>query len=356
MNKKILGLKIISIILILWPFIDNNYSILRQVSVLIGIVLFLISLIKEKKSKLVLIFTTILLLICSFTFDFLLVRFLKFTPIFSYEINSSNNMSTYNNLIYRVYNCNGENILDLGYKKNYQCSFALPEENINSFLANSSKYKNKFVNINGKISAISGSSQISMQAYETLENSINGQVLFSENITLIINNNGNLDKIEDLKIYDTINIIGRISKIKNNGQNKEIYMEDAKIISRNTFDSYTINVVQNKQCESDLKLISKTNEYNYYSSCLQSIYVVYDEDNRYDLDYVLTDKRMTFEELTKNITKESNEVGDLYKYDSFNLVKCANSNNIIIGTKKLDLKTNYCNSFEIIDNISDEGI
>jgi hypothetical protein len=265
-------------------------------------------------------------------------------------------MSTYNNILYRVYNCDGTNTLDFGYKKNYVCSFSLPEENINSFLANFAKYKNKFVNINGKISGISGSSSISMQAYENLDNSINGQVSFSESVTLIINNNGNLERVEDLKIYDTINIIGRITKIKNNGQNKEVYMDDAKIISRNTYDTYSINAVENKSCETDLKLISKTDEYNYYSSCLDSIHVIYDEDNIYDLDYVLTDKRMTFEILTNNITKTSNEVGDLYTFDSFNLVKCANSNNIIIGNKKLNLKTNYCSSFDTILNNDDEGI
>lgn len=362
MNKKEVLLKIFGWILILWPFIYNDYNLIRIISVVIGV--FLLTLkqaLQKRKINLKVILLPIVLICMIYGIDFLLARFYSRVPIISYEVKSSSKISTYNSIFYRMYNCNGVKIFDQFYKKNYMCDTTLTEENVNSLLGNIannfSKYQNKFVNVNGKISSIAGSTSISMQAYETGETSINGQVLFSDNITLVIMNNGNLEKVEDLKIYDTINVIGRIDKIKNNGQNKEIIMQDAKIISRSNFSEYEISINENKSCEVDLKLMSKTDTYNYYSYCLTGIYVKYNEDNIYDLSYVLTDKRMTFEMLTKDIEKETNEIGELYKYNDFNLLKCNNSNNVIIGNKELNLDTNYCDDFEVVEESSqDEGI
>jgi hypothetical protein len=358
MNKKLI-LKITSLILLLVAFLYNSYSVLRFILVLFGIGLYVYSRNLENKKLVLAILEFIGLLAITFGIDFLLVYLTSYVPIYSYEVKSSNTVYTYNSFYYRVYDCNGKKTFDLGYKKNYACDSTLNEVNINSLLSdvsqNFNKYHNKFVNVSGKISAINGSSNISMQTYESVDSSINGQVLFSENVTLIIKTNTAYEKIDDLKIYDNVNIIGRISKIKNNGQNKEIIMEDAIIISRNNFDSYEINVVQNKKCEVDLKLMSKTDEYDYYSSCLDSIYVVYDEDNRYDLSYVLTDKRMTFDSLISSATKTSSDTGDLYEYENFNILKCSNSNNVIIGNKDLNLKSNYCENFtyETIDEETD---
>lgn len=355
MNKALL-LKIMGLLLIIISFLVNQYSIIRLVTILLGIIFIVLA---NKKKTIYTLIEGILFVILLFGIDTILVQYLNRIPIFAYEIKSATNMSTYNSFFYRVYNCDGTHKFDGHYQKNYLCETILPEENINSLLANIENnfadYKNKFVNVKGKISSISGSKSISMQTFEVLNNSINGQVNFSDNITLTILNNGKLEKVEDLKIYDSINIIGRIVKINKQGQNKEIIMDDARIISRNSFDTYEINVVTSKTCESDLKLMSKTDTYNYYNSCLDSIYVTYDNENRYELSYVLTDKRMTFDLLIQGKEKEEKNDMELYTYKDFNILKCNNSNNVIIGDKNLNLDSPYCASFTVEDDLKVEG-
>lgn len=364
LNKKILLLKFVGIFLIIVPFFFNQYSLLRALSVWVGIILILVGIFFNKKKNIIKILILLIIFISVFFgIDFILAKYLNRVPIMSYEIKSSDKVATYNSLFYRMYDCNGDRVFDIFYNKKYACPIKLEEEIINSLLSNIAnnfnKYHNKFVNVNGKISGIEGSTSIVMQTYEIAENSMNGQVNFSNNITLKIMNNGNLEKVEDLKIYDTINVIGRIDKINDNGQTKEIIMEDAVITSRNDFTKYEISIIENKSCEADLKLMSKTENYTYFSHCLDAIYVKYDNENIYDLSYVLTDKRMTFDMLIKNINKEENEenIAELYKLDEFNIIKCKNSNNVVVGNKKLNLKKNYCDSFENIENLEEfEGV
>ncbi len=362
MNKKSLLLTILGLILIIGPFFYNHYTIFRLISILIGIIVFNLGITLNKKNKILKVFLlSILSFLVTFGLDSSLVIYLNRIPILSYKIKSSNKVSTYNSFFYRVYDCNNSLIFDSFYQKKYACDIVLPEENVNSLLShivnNFKDYKNKFINVNGKISNISGSTSIGMQIFDTLENSINGQVRFSDNISLTIMNNGKLVNAEDLKIFDTINVIGRIVKIKNNGQNKEIIMDDAKIISRNNYKTYEISVINNKTCELDLKLMSKTEDYTYYNNCLDAIYVKYDNENIYELGYVLTDKRMNLDMLIRNQEKEENYNLELYQLNEFNLVKCKNSNNIIIGNKSLNLDTNYCERFTENETIEEsEGI
>ena len=349
MNKKAILLIICGLIFTICPFIYNVYTIFRLISLLIGIIFLSLGFTYQKKNKpLKFSILIIFIFIIIFGLDTCLVRYFNRIPILSSKIKSSNKVATYNSFFYRVYDCNGSLIYDPFYQKKYACDIILPEENVNSLLShivnNFRDYKNKFINVNGKISNISGSSSIGMQIFEIAENSINGQVKFSENITLTIINNGQLKNTEDLKIYDSINIIGRIAKIKNKGQNKEIIMKDARIINRNNYQNYDISIINNKSCETDLKLLSKTEDYTYYNNCLDSIYVKYDNENIYDLGYVLTDKRMTFDLLIRDTTKEENNNLELYQFDEFNLIKCKNSNNII-GNKNLNLESNFCEQF-----------
>lgn len=358
LNKKGL-LKIIAILFLIIAFVYNHYSFLRIFLIFCSLFLIIYGINKKEIVKNILIILGSLILF--YGVDFLSVKYLHRIPIFSYEKISSNKVATYNSLFYRVYNCNNNLIYDEFYKKNYQCDDDLPEEHINSLLShvvsNYHEYHNKFVNVNGKISEISGTNSLSMQTFEVTEQSINGQVNFGNNLKLIILNHGNLEKIEDLKIYDTIQVIGRITNIKKKNQITEIYMKDAKIISRNSFDSYELKAVINKTCDDNLKLISKTDEYNYYTNCLNSIFVNYDEENRYELSYVLTDKRMSYETLIANKEKSENDNVELFSFNDFNLIKCKNSNNIIIGSKSLNLDTNYCEQFNTnVEEVIEEGL
>jgi len=39
---------------------------------------------------------------------------------------------------------------------------------------------------------------------------------------------------------------------------------------------------------------------------------------------------------------EENDEKELYKFDHYHLLKCKNTNTILIGTKKLKLTSNFC--------------
>lgn len=357
--KKQKWLNFFGIILIVVPFLVSKFNIFRLISLILG--LFIIIFLSFKKAKMFKkIILLILFLIILYVIDYFISFNLNRAPIFSYEIKSSSKISNYNSFFYRVYKCDNEIIFDNFYQKSYVCDTEPDNVEINSLLSdigtNFLKYKNHFVNVTGKISSISGNSSISFQAYETKENGINGQVSFSDNITLTVLIKDDSIKLDELKVYDKLQVIGRISKISGSKNNKIITMVDAKIIN-NKIENYELMVNINKNCEQDLKLMSKTDEYTYYSSCLDKIYVRYDEENIYELSYILSDKRLTFEQLTENISKEEYDNIDLYKFNDFNLIKCHNSNNIIIGTSELNEKNSYCESFKADSEIeSDEGI
>ncbi len=347
MNKKAVFLQICSCLLIVFSFLYNSYTILRILTLILGIIFFLVGMHLKKKRRLYIYLLIFILLIgVSFGIDYLLCKYAKRIPIFSYEVKSSKTVSTYNSFFYRVYNCNSQYIFDQFYQQNYMCDEEVSKENINSLLAhitnNFHHYHNKFIQIEGKISEITGSSSISMRTYEIPENSINGQVIFSNNLTLTIIHNGSLPKVEELKIYDPIDVIGRIDKIKHEGQNTEIIIKDATIVNRNNYQTFEMNKVESKKCDDNLKLLSKTDEYSYYSYCLDSIYVNYDQDNTYELNYVLTDKRMTYDLLTKNKEKKDTEFYDVYQDDKFLIAKCKDTNQVIISNLAFNTKKNYC--------------
>ncbi len=349
--------KIFTILLIILPFLINQYSIFRVISVILGIIFFIIN---HRQKKLRCVLWTILMLIILYSGDLIIVEYLQRIPVFSFKITSNEHLETYNSFFYRIYNCDNFLVLDNFYQKDYMCEIDIKETDINSFLANITDnfkdYKNKFVNINGKVSSIVGNQNIKMQSYEIGENTLNGEVNFSDNIILNITSNKGFDNLENLKIYDIINVVGRISNIKEEGNSKVINMVDAKIVSQSDFNSFSINVVSSKNCESDLKLLSKTDDLIYYSSCIDSIYAIYNDDNKYDLGYVLTDKRMTLDLLNKDIKSQSNDLVELYEHKDFNVIKCKNNKNVIVGNKSLSLDNNYCEISENLSSATQEGV
>ncbi len=359
MNKKSLLLKILGLVLIIIPLCINRYSIFRLLSSLLGIIFLTVGILNRKKHyKLQIILYSILLLLLLYGIDYACTYFLKRIPIFSYEVISSNTVSTYDSILYRVYNCNGEYMFDSFYQKNYVCAGDVPIEEINSFLSNISsnyeKYHYKFVTVKGKVSEVFGNEYLTLQPYEQKDTNLIGQITFLKDASLVIaNKDKDINLYEKYEIYDNVIVTGRIIKLETNNK---IVMRDAIIISTDNFDAFTINVVENKSCEKDIKKIAQTSDYTYYSSCLNSMYVKYNEENIYDLKFALESKKMTGEKLISNGEKLESNHAILYAFETYNIVKCIDKNAMIIGNKMLTLESNYCENIQNVQENEEESI
>ena len=251
----------------------------------------------------------------------------NYIPIYSIEKTSNKQVSIYNSFLYRVYNCNGLNVFDNNYKKEFACSTTLLKNtDINKVLTEPKKYydehKREFVKITGKVSKINGNSSIILKSYTIDEdNTLNGYVLFNDTSNLEVNIT-NLD-VSHYKIYDYITVIGQIYKY----ENKTIYINNVVIEEKDIYTDYSISVIEPTECSG---LIEYTD--NYYTYCLDHIYVDYKVD-KYELSYLLKDKKITFDNLKKNYLKlEEKEDIDLYHLDNFDILVC--SDDKIIFTKK----------------------
>lgn len=347
MKRKIL-LIIVGLILTIIPYFINIYSVYRLISILLGITVIIIALVLKKKDKAWrMVFLPIIFLVLAFVFDCAIAHIFIRIPIFANIEKSSNNVITYNSVFYREYSCNNKIKLDDFYKKSYPCSKDDIEINdatsfLNNVIENYRTYQNKFVKIEGKVSKVNGTYNLELQGYTLTEESINGYVLFSESVTLEVNFNEILD-LTNYKVYDSITVIGRLDELIKRGNNYIVKMYDSVIIDSNLYDEFELSVVPKKSCVNDKFEYAVTNDLTYYTSCLDNIYVKYDEENIYDLSYVLLDKKMTFEALTKLSKETKEENGNtLYKYDNFNILKCANNKEVIIGNEELKIDSPYC--------------
>ncbi len=341
-NKRII-FKVLGITLIFFPFILKKYSLYRIISLILGILIFTKELfIKKDKLKLKMLSFFLIIFIILYSLDYFLVTHFKYLPIFSIEIKSSNNMSTYDSIFYRLYNCQNEITIDNFYKMNYICQNNLEIKEINSFLNNIEnnykKYKYKFITIKGKISEIVGNDYISLQSYEQNVNLVE-QITFDKNLSLKIeNNNDNLKFYGKYEIYDEIIVTGKLVK----KENKHLIIHDAKIEMINNYEEFNLNVIENKQCEQNIKKLTTINDYNYYTNCIDKIYIKYKEDIVYDLIFTLETNKITFDKLIKNSIKKENEIQELYQLPNYSILKCKYSNNILIGSSILDLNNKFC--------------
>lgn len=349
-------LKIISILALICAFINKDYSTTRLILMLSSIMLFTLSYAyREKREKLNIVVCLILSIFITYFIDFSFVHFLNYKPIYANKIKSSQSFITYNSLLYRQFEC-GKTYFDFMYKKADYCSYkTLDEKDINTISSdivnNFSKYKNKFYLITAKISYKEGNDLIELKSYTEDLESINGNVKFNDNIVYKCN----LETIDNLKLYDNIYLVGRISTIKKNKDVYEISIKDAYIPEFSkiqTYKDFKINVVENKNCSVDKTKYQETEDYRYYTSCLNNVYIVYDEDKVYELSYSLKDGKINFEDLIKNYDEKTEDTTNnytLYEYENYNIVDCGNKN-IIIGNKKLSLENNYCNAKDVDKN------
>lgn len=351
MKRKII-LIIIGLLMAIIPYFINVYSIYRLLSVLIGLILIEIGLIMNKKDKAWRItFIPIIFLILAFFIDYGTVHLFKNIPIFADKVKSSKEVITYNSLFYREYSCDGKIILDNFYEMSYPCDKSYLETTdatsfLNNVIENYKTYQNKFVKIEGKVSKVNGTYNLELQGYTLTEESINGYVLFSDSVTLEVDFNKIID-LTGYKVYDTIKVIGRIDELIKKGDNYIIKMYDSVILKSDLYKTFEMSVVPKNSCKNDKFEYAATPELTYFTSCLDSIYVKYDEENIYDLSYVLLDKKMTFEALTQLSGDKTEENGNtLYKYDNFNVLECSNKKEIIIGDKTLKVDSSYCTAEE----------
>lgn len=346
--KRKLILILIGLIMTIFPYFINVYSIYRLLSVLIGLILIEIGLIMNKKDKAWRItFLPLIFLTIAFFIDYGAVHAFKNIPIFADKVISSKEVITYNSLFYREYSCDNKIIVDDLYKTSYPCDKKALEtidatSFLNNVIENYKTYQNKFVKIEGKVSKVNGTYNLEMQGYTLTEESINGYVLFSDSVTLEVDFNKIID-LTGYKVYDTIKVIGRIDELIKKGDNYTIRMYDSIILNSNLYESFELSVVPKNNCKSDKFEYAVTPDLTYYTSCLDKVFVKYDEENIYDLSYVLLDKKMTLEALTKLSEENQEENGNiLYKYDQFNVLECANKKEVIIGNKALKVDSTYC--------------
>ena len=339
--KKIIVLLIIGILFLIIPNFFNAYNILRLISVLLGIILITISLIfSPNKNIYLIVIMPLFLILLSYSIDIFLYSKFNRIPIYVYEIKSNDNISTYNSLFYRIYNCNNTLTLDYNYQKKYVCgNDTLDEIDINTFLLNPKEnfkiYKNKFVKIIGKISKISGRELIELNAYDETVNALNGYVTFNNDYKIDVH----LDEdLSNYRIYDYLTVIGRVVSYENG----TIILEDAYTIPSDIYDDYTYEVTTNNT--KNLKILLN----NYYLYGIDSINVKYSNNSIYELNYVLTDGKINIGDIINNIggeilrDSENIIVAKKYELDDFNIMVCENDKTIF-ANKNYELNANLCN-------------
>lgn len=347
MKKRSIILLILGVILLIIPFIFNDYSIVRLILLALGIFLVTLSLVFFKKRNIFLIILTPIILIClSYALDTFLFYQFNRIPLFVYEVKSSDRMRTFNSFFYRIFDCNGDLSLDYGYINDYVCSEDdLDTIDINTFLSDPAKaydeYKNKFVKLRGKISKLSGTASLELSPYTTADNSLNGYVNFNNNYVVRVNVD---ESLSSYRIYDNITVIGRVAGEFEENNVTVINLLDTLLIPSDIYDSFSFEIVNNDNKE----LVSLESLQNYYLYGISSLTVKYANDAIYELSYLITDSRFTLDDIigdasaTNLYDEEEVLQAKAYELEKFNVLVCENDRKII-GNKSFDLTIDLCN-------------
>ena len=95
------------------------------------------------------------------------------------------------------------------------------------------------------------------------------------------------------------------------------------------------------------KLSNIIKEKGYYSYGINSLNVKYDQDNIYELSYVLQDEKLTFDDLVDDMdfkiisNKDEEEVAKVYNLEKFNVIECSN-NKKIVANKNNKVNSDIC--------------
>ena len=91
----------------------------------------------------------------------------------------------------------------------------------------------------------------------------------------------------------------------------------------------------------------ESNIYSYYYYGINSLNVKYDQDNIYELSYVLQDEKLTFDDLVDDMdfkiisNKDEEEVAKVYNLEKFNVIECSN-NKKIVANKNNKVNSDIC--------------
>ena len=344
MRKRSLFILIFGLLLFIWPFFVNKLILIRLISLCIGALLICLSIfIGSKHNNIIkIVIVPLILILATYSLDYIVVKLFNTIPIICYEKVSSAKVKTYNAIGYRIYSCNNKLIYDGNYDKAYPCSNDdIKTININKFLASSDsfkKYNNKFVHLEGKINTIIGNSSLYINAYKESEETLNGFVTFDENKKVVVDNLS-IDPTE-YYIYDNVEVIGLVSYIINNDDTYEIHLTNAKIIKSNIYDEYEL-IVNNITSYDKVE-----KEDNIFFVGIDCIYYKYSDDSIYELNYLLTDKRITLESIIKEDEYTLLEdKSKLYKTGDYNIIECSDDSIIFVNKsyKKID---NLCSNNE----------
>lgn len=342
--KKSVIIFIVGIIITVFPYFFNTYSLYRLLIMSVGIFICTLSLLFKKQRNIFFILVLpIILILLTYTMDtFLFLKFDKM-PIYVYRITSSDKVKIYNSFFYRIYDCDGTKVPDYGYEKSYVCkSDDLDTKDINEFLLNPTvtynNYQGKFVRIHGKISKITGIESIEMATYENVDNAINGYVNFNLDNKLRVNTDSDLT---GYRIYDYIDVIGLVDEIIKEENTYTIVLKDTHLIKNDIYDNPKFVVYSDKE--------KKHKEFanNCYYYGIKNIDVLYDKKNKYDFGYLITDNRINIESLIKGKTKkelknnQEEVIANVYSLDMFNVVDC-NGNFFVLTDNKTAIKSNIC--------------
>ncbi|MBE6155447.1 MAG: hypothetical protein E7164_01670 [Firmicutes bacterium] len=329
MKKENWILIIIGLVFIITPFLLNFYHFFRLMSLLIGIIITLLGLIifKTNKAWKIIVYPIILITVIILG-DFFLASVFKRVPVIAIEYRSSSFSSTYNSLFYRVYNCNEVLTFDANYEKNFVCNKeSLELTAINKFLEspkeNFEENHGKFVRLEGKINTIVGNSSLTLNAYAD-EKNLNGYVVFDEHKKVIID--GLKINPNDFHIYDYIEVIGLVKDYQEKDEKITIYLTDAKVFPSELYQNYEVVVNEDKTLTKN-----KIEDKLYYLG-LKSIYYKYDENNIYELEYLMSDKRESVDNLLNGLAGTIiNEKDELYTLEKYNIVKCENNDVVFVN-------------------------
>ena len=249
MKKENIIFIILGIIFTFLPFFIFTYSILRLISVMFGIILLCIGLILNTNNKLFkIILFPVMISFFVYLLDYYTFILFKKTPIIAINYKSSEKVSTYNSVMYRVFNCDNSLILDKKYQKSYSCKNEdITLINLNDFLVSETNQvykenKNKFVHLKGRISKIIGNNTIEVRPYNG-EVELNGYVNFDNSKKIVIEN-VIMDPTK-YYIYDEIEFIGLVEKYENIDSEVIIHLIDVKLIKNNIYNNYEIIINNN---------------------------------------------------------------------------------------------------------------
>ena len=322
------------------PYFIHVFSFYRLISLILGLILLITGLCLKSKSLVYKIpLYLVLLLITLLSLDFISCKLFKGIPIISFKVESAEGVVNYNSLFFRIYSCDNNYTID-SYDKNYLCSEdALPVIPINKFLENPlesfQKYHHKFVKLEGKIGSITGTSSITLNAYTSAEEVKNGYVTFDLEKGV---------KAEELNIdptkyynYDYVDIIGLVESIDK--EKNIIYLKDAIVSDNHIYDSYEVIV-------NNINSYDAVKSGDIYYLGISSIFYKYREDILYELDYLLSDKRESINNLIKDAKEEIiNDNDKLYKLEDYQIILCNNQNTLFVN-KDINNYNDICNISE----------